>query len=406
MRILMISDVYFPRVNGVSTSIETFRKCLDAAGVEVTLMAPDYGTEAATESPDIRRLPARKIPLDPEDRYMSYRAALAMGPQLADEGYDLVHIQTPFVAHYAGVALARQLGIPAVATYHTLFEEYLYHYIPFLPREWLRGLARRYSRRQCNELAGVIVPSTAMAARLGEYGVTSPLEILPTGIPLQRFTSGDRARFRQRHGIAAERPVALFVGRVAHEKNIGFLLEAAQLACRQLPELLLVITGEGPARPALERQAAELGITGNVRFLGYLDRQTELPDAYAGADTFVFASRTETQGLVLLEAMAAGLPVLGLAAMGTVDILQPERGCVVGVDHVPRFAEQLAALLQDTQGRAQLAIEARHYADEWSDQAMAQRLSRFYEQVCRRHQNAGDSILPMPSPLPRALNSH
>ncbi|MGB4467740.1 MAG: glycosyltransferase [Azovibrio sp.] len=397
----MLSDVYFPRVNGVSTSIETFRTCLAQKGVEVTLIAPRYGSEQSAGN--LIRLPSRRIPMDPEDRLMSYRAALELTPRLEKENYDLIHIQTPFVAHYAGVALAWRLGIPAVATYHTLFEEYLYHYIPFLPREWLRGLARRYSRRQCNELAGVIVPSTAMAERLREYQVTTTLEILPTGIPLQRFARGDRAAFRQRHGLAPDRPLALFVGRVAHEKNIGFLLEALQLACRRIPDLCLVVTGEGPARPALERQAGQLGLQDNVLFLGYLDRQTELPDAYAGADLFVFASRTETQGLVLLEAMAAGLPVLGLAAMGTRDILEPERGCQVGADDVSRFAEQMVALFEQDQTRLRLAAETRAYAAEWSDQAMAARLCSFYEQICRQH---GKQFQQGPSPLPRALDSH
>ena len=405
MRILMISDVYFPRVNGVSTSIETFRKCLGQAGVEVTLMAPRYGREETEEPLDLIRLPASAIPLDPEDRLMSYRAALARAPQLAREPYDLIHIQTPFVAHYAGVALARKLGLPAVATYHTLFEEYLYHYISFLPREWLRGLARRFSRQQCNELAGVIVPSRAMAERLTEYGVQVETEVLPTGIPLQRFAKGDRQAFRQRYGIAPERPVALFVGRVAHEKNIGFLLEAARLALEEQPELLLVITGEGPARPALERQAEQLGIAAQVLFLGYLDRERELPDTYAGADLFVFSSRTETQGLVLLEAMAAGLPVLGLAAMGTADILAPERGAVVGQDDVAGFARQMAALLGDPARLQALAAAAVPYAAEWSDQAMAHRLAAFYTQLTERHRTAGRLPLPAPSPLPRALNS-
>lgn len=401
MRVLMLSDVYFPRVNGVSSSIETFRACLAQEGVPVRLIAPRYGDEPDGEM--LTRLPARKIPLDPEDRLMSYGSILKLAPQLEAENWDLIHIQTPFVAHYAGVALARRLGIPAIVSYHTLFEEYLHHYIPFLPRTWLGSLARRHSRRQCNEVDGIIVPSSAMAERLREYGVNTDLEILPTGIPLQRFARGDRTAFRQRHGLSPEQPLALFVGRVAHEKNIGFLLEALELARRNIPDLCLLVTGEGPARPALERQAEQLGLQENIRFLGYLDRETELPDAYAGADLFVFASRTETQGLVLLEAMAAGLPVLGLAAMGTRDILMPERGCRVGIDDAPRFAEQMTHLLKTPELRRQLAEEARRYAAEWSDRAMATRLRLFYETVYRKHGRPYPARL---GPLPRVLNSH
>ena len=162
-----------------------------------------------------------------------------------------------------------------------------------------------------------------MARRLTEYGVSRPLHVLPTGIPLACFSAGQRARFRQQHAIADERPVALYVGRAAHEKNIDFLIEALREALKKVPGLLLVIAGEGPALGHLRALVSRLGLAGSVLFVGYLDRQTELPDCYAAADLFAFASRTETQGLVLLEAMAAGLPVVALAEMGTCDILTP-----------------------------------------------------------------------------------
>jgi 1,2-diacylglycerol 3-alpha-glucosyltransferase len=393
VRILMISDVFFPRVNGVSTSVETFRGQFAEQGVETTLLAPAYAGEH--DEPGIIRLPARRLPLDPEDRLMSYRATLALAPRLATEGYDLVHIQTPFVAHYAGVKLARRLDIPVVTTYHTLFEEYLHHYVPFLPREWMRGIARRYSRQQCNEVDTVIVPSSAMRDRLQEYGVGAPMEILPTGIPINRFADGDRLLFRMRHGIPFDRPVALYVGRVAHEKNISFLIDALAVACRRVPRLLLVVTGEGPAMDSLERRARELGVSDNLMFLGYLDRKCELPSAYAGADLFVFSSRTETQGLVLLEAMAAGLPVLALACMGTRDIIEPQRGAVVGCDDHRTFGDQLAELILDPQRRAEMAPAARAFAEEWSDVALARRLAGVYTRL----RNPAASAQPHPQPV-------
>jgi glycosyltransferase involved in cell wall biosynthesis len=294
---------------------------------------------------------------------------------------DLIHIQTPFLAHYAGIKAARRWQKPVLATYHTLFEEYLHLYAPFLPAEWLKGMARRFSRSQCNDLDAVVVPSTAMRERLVAYGVTAPMQVLPTGIPLDRFNVGDRARFRERYGIAAERPAALFVGRVAHEKNIGYLLDALALAQRQRPDLMLLITGEGPASDSLKRQAQDLGLGDSVRFLGYLDRQHDLPDCYAAADLFVFASRTETQGLVLLEAMAMGLPVVGLAVMGTRDILGPGRGCLVPQDDVAAFAQSMLALTEDEALRCRLGEEARAYAREWSDDSLAQRLLALYREM-------------------------
>jgi glycosyltransferase involved in cell wall biosynthesis len=375
MRVLMVSDVYFPRINGVSTSIETFRRTLAAQGVEVRLVVPRYGDEAEEEG--VVRVAGRPVPGDPEDRLVGWRAMHRAVLEAARD-CDLIHIQTPFVAHYAGLKAARRLGLPVVATYHTLFEEYLQHYARPIPSGWLRGQARAFSRRQCNALDAVIVPSTAMRDRLAGYGVTSPLHVLPTGIPMAQFAAGSGIAFRQRFGIDAGRPLALFVGRVAHEKNIGFLLEALLHARQLRPDVLLVVAGEGPAMADLQAQTVALGLSDSVRFIGYLDRQQALPDCYAAADVFVFASRTETQGLVLLEAMAAGLPVIALSEMGTIDILAPGRGAFSPPPDAKAFGETLGHFLNHPAAWRHLQHEAPVYASEWSDVAMAERLARLY----------------------------
>lgn len=378
MRVLMVSDVYFPRVNGVSTSIETFRRTLAAQGVEVRLVVPRYGDEA--EEAGIIRVAGRPVLGDPEDRLVGWRAMHRAVLEAARD-CDLIHVQTPFIAHYAGLKAARTLGLPVVATYHTLFEEYLQHYARFIPSGWLRGQARAFSRRQCNQLDAVIVPSTAMRQRLDAYGVTSPMHVLPTGIPMAQFAGGDDLAFRRRHGIAEERPVALFVGRVAHEKNIGFLLEALVHARQMRPDTLLVIAGEGPAMHDLKAQTAALGVQDSVIFIGYLDRKQALPDCYAAADVFVFASRTETQGLVLLEAMAAGVPVIALSEMGTTDILAPGRGAFSPPAEPKAFGETLGHFLNHPAAWRHLNDEAPVYAREWTDVAMAERLARLYGQL-------------------------
>lgn len=375
MRVLMVSDVYFPRVNGVSTSIETFRRTLVSEGVEVRLVVPRYGDEP--EEAGIVRVPGRPVPGDKEDRLVGWRAMHRAVLEAARD-CDVVHVQTPFIAHYAGLKAARQLGLPVMATYHTLFEEYVAHYAPFLPAGWLRRQARALSRRQCNALDAVVVPSSAMRQRLEQYGVRTEMHVLPTGIPLAQFAGGDSVAFRLRHNISPGRPVALFVGRVAHEKNIGFLFEALIHARRQAPDTLLIVAGEGPASGELKRQVAALGLNDAVLFLGYMDRQRDLPGCYAAANLFVFASRTETQGLVLLEAMAAGLPVVALSAMGTADILDGGRGCLTPPDDPQAFGELFGRILARPYAWAHLPGEALAGASAWSDSAMAARLSGLY----------------------------
>ncbi len=394
LHVLMLSDVYFPRINGVSTSIQTFRSTLSGLGIRVTVVAPDYpGTDSeADAAADILRLPSRAVPLDPEDRLMRWSSLADLDRRLANavpqgdtaaHNFHLVHVQTPFVAHYAGLRLARARGIPCIATYHTHFEEYLFHYVRFLPRGALRLAARALARQQCNALDAVVVPSQPMAATLRDYGVDKPLHVIATGLPESQFLRGDGTRFRQTWGIAPERKVALFVGRAAFEKNIGFLLEMTALARRQRPHLMLVIAGEGPALPALRRKAAALRIEDHVRFVGYLPRDGALRDCYAAADVFTFASHTETQGLVLLEAMAIGLPVLAIPALGAAEIIKPGRGAIPAAETPEGFAEQLVGLLNRPTKLLIMANEAIAFAREWDAGTQGARLAALYHQLVR-----------------------
>ena len=378
MRVLMISDVYFPRVNGVSTAIQTYRQQLDAVGIDSVLIAPRYGNEA--EEQGVTRLRSWSVPMDREDRFVLPRDFKREALRAAKH-CDVIHVQTPFSAHVAGVAVARATGRPVVSSYHTLFEEYLHHYTRGVPSSWLRGLARMISRKQCNALDAVIVPSSPMAERLNAYGINRPLHVLPTGIPLSRFSGGDRARFRAHYQIEESRPVALFVGRAAHEKNIDFLIEALRHSLRDCPHLLLLIAGEGPALEHLRNRVHAEQLAGSVRFVGYLDRATELPDCYAAADVFVFASRTETQGLVLLEAMAAGLPVVALAEMGTRDILTPASGAIAPADDVREFSAALSKVIADADLRASMRVQGLAWAAEWSDVALTGKLAALYRSL-------------------------
>ena len=385
LHVLMISDVYFPRINGVSTSIQTFRADLADQGIRVTVVAPDYpGTNVETDAAaDIIRLPSRAVPLDPEDRLMQWSFLANLDQRRAGIKIDVVHVQTPFAAHYAGLRLARARGIPCVATYHTHFEEYLFHYIRFLPKSAMRFAARWLARHQCNALDAVVVPSQPMAATLCAYGITTPQYVIPTGLRESQFVRGDGRKFREAWGIAPERKVALFVGRAAHEKNIGFLLDMFALALRQEPQLMLVVAGEGPALPTLRQQATTMHLNDRVRFVGYLPRDGGLRDCYAAADVFTFASQTETQGLVLLEAMAIGLPVLAIPALGAAEIILPRRGAVAAADTAEAFAEQLVALFQRPAKLAAMADEAVAFAREWNAATQGARLAALYRELVR-----------------------
>ncbi|MBK5930101.1 glycosyltransferase [Halochromatium salexigens] len=380
MRVLMISDVYFPRVNGVSTSIQTFGRELVAKGHQVTLITPSYGVEIPDplDPFEIIRIPSRYLPFDPEDRIMRWGLLRGYRKRLRAQRFDLVHIHTPFVAHYAGLALARWLSIPVVESYHTFFEQYLDKYIPLIPEAWLRFAARRFSAEQCNDVDALAVPSQVMLDVLTRYGIQSPADVVPTGIDLQQFSQGDGGRFRQRWGIDAERPLLVHVGRLAFEKNCDFLLRMLVHIKAKVPEVLLVIAGDGPALKRLQRLSRRLGLKEHVLFTGYLARDGSLEDCYSAGKAFVFSSLTETQGLVLLESMALGTPVVAIAEMGTREVLRDSEGCLIARNDEVHFAQQCVRLLHEPELRAQLAARARTYARSWSAPVLAERMLDFY----------------------------
>lgn len=391
MRVLMLSDVYFPRVNGVSTSIQTFRRDLAELGCETRLIAPRY--PAGWPDDELTtRVPSRYLPFDPEDRFLRADALLEACRALAPR-FDVLHVQTPFVAHRVGVRLARELGRPVVETYHTYFEEYLHHYAPVLPRAAWRAFARVLSRRQCDAVDAVVAPSTELANVLRAYGVRAPVDVISTGIDTRELTGGDGAAFRAAFRIAPARPMMLHVGRVAFEKNIDFVLRAAARVREAIPNVLLVIAGEGPALPRLRREAKRLGLGEHVLFVGYLDRRRALLDCYRAANVFVFASRTETQGLVLLEAMALGVPVVSTAVLGTREVLAGAPGAVVAEEDEASFAGKVVRVLAEPRLQQRLGAAGReHIARRWSSREMAARLLDLYRRMTGQCETA-------PSPL-------
>jgi glycosyltransferase involved in cell wall biosynthesis len=395
LKILFISDVYFPRINGVSTSINTFVKQIQSLGHEVHLIAPDYTLNNSSDNASsssaakqevindaywITRVPAHNIYFDPEDKLMKYGEAMQLLPRLEREKYDIIHVHTPFVAHYLGLKLAAKLNIPCIETYHTFFEDYLHHYLPWMPKTLARCLARVISKRQCNAVDAIVAPSQPMLDVLRAYGVGVTAEVIPTGLQESSFTESDGLAFREKHHIPLERPMLLYVGRVAFEKNIDFLLRMVKVLSEEHPDILLVVTGEGPAEASLHKLAKSLNIEKNVKFIGYLDRNTELNACYASADTFVFASKSETQGLVLLEAMAQGTPVVAIAELGTASILIEGEGALISSENTLEFVEKVHQLLIYPEQRFELGHRAKAYARaKWTAKLQAERMVQFYE---------------------------
>jgi 1,2-diacylglycerol 3-alpha-glucosyltransferase len=314
MRAGFFTEVYHPVVNGVVASIDGLASGLRALGHEVYCFAPSApGYEERGEP--VFRMPSLPLPVP-----TAYRLTLPLVSRRNRHAIinrlDVLHAHSPFVTGWMAVRYARRVRIPLVYTYHTQLEEYT-HYVPFEPQATRRA-ASSLTRNFANLADAVIVPTASMQDHLEELGVSVRIEVIPSGIDLARFGSGVRsAALRAQLGVREGERLLLFVSRLAREKNAELLLAAVH-AC-EVP-LRLVIAGEGPQRGALEARAAELGLRERVIFLGAVERE-QLPDLYASADAFVFPSVTETQGLVLVEALAAGTLVIAADAAPVREVL-------------------------------------------------------------------------------------
>jgi 1,2-diacylglycerol 3-alpha-glucosyltransferase len=373
MRVGFFTEVYHPIVNGIVAAVDGLAGGLRALGHEVYCFAPRMPGCEEPEGP-VYRIPSLPLPLSTPYRLtvpvVSRRNRHAIINRL-----DLLHAHSPFVTGWMSVRYARRLRIPLVYTYHTRLEEYV-HYVPFEPNATRRA-ASTLTRSFANLADAVIVPTPAMRERLAELGVTARIEVIPSGIDLRKFGTGRRSdALRAQYGMRGEERLFLVVSRLAIEKNIDVLVDA--LAQCTIPARL-AIAGDGPERESLQARAAARGVAERILFLGNVDRDS-LPDLYASADAFVFASVTETQGLVLVEALAAGVPVIAADAPQAREVLG-EAGRIV-----PARPEAFASAMSripavPSPGDGQ---QARAAAERFGIEEQARRVAAVYESLRTR----------------------
>jgi len=301
----LFTECYRPIVNGIVASIDALRGGLRARGVNVTTIAPGF-PHFADAGNDVVRTPS--LPLPTPTDYRLCVPYLRAGDRARVRGLDVVHTHSPFVTGWMGANYARRRGLPLVFTYHTRLEAYA-HYVPMIERRTLERAAETLTRAYANVADAVVVPTRAMLERLRELGVTSRIAVVASSIDVAAFAAGRRSTaVRALLGPEpVEGPLALVVSRLAKEKNLEAAIAAVGRS--RTPGVRLAIVGDGPHRAALEAFAVACGSAERVRFVGALPREA-LPDVYASADAFLFPSTTETQGLVVAEALAAGLRVV------------------------------------------------------------------------------------------------
>jgi 1,2-diacylglycerol 3-alpha-glucosyltransferase len=384
MHIGIVTDTFLPRVNGVMKSIMTFTEQFRASGHQVTIFAPWFPEIQKEQEEGVWRFPSLYLFFNPEDRLPNPYASESRKKmrQVADLKLDIIHTQTPFALGFMFAKHAKKIGVPTVHTYHTLFEAYMPHYFPIFPRMTDKPLVAWYSRRFCHLHDQIIVPSTSIQEVLEGYKVKTPVRVLPTGTNVEPFANVDGERMRKQLGFSAEDKMLLCMGRVAREKNIPFLFDVLEKIQPDQPTARLVIAGQGPALAGVKAECKKRKLTDKVVFVGLLNRR-DWADLYAAADLQLLASVTETQGLVLTEAMAAGTPCVAVGAMGVRDVMAGGGGLAVSLN-VTEFTQAVNRLLTDKTLYQEKLKEAAVQAQEWSAENKAQQMIETYEAVIAR----------------------
>ncbi|WP_338218118.1 glycosyltransferase family 4 protein [Lacticaseibacillus salsurivasis] len=317
MNIGIFTDTYFPQVSGVATSIKTLKDDLERKGNSVYIFTttdphvPDDAVE-----PNVFRFTSVPF-VSFTDRRVAVRGMFHAYHVAKELNLDIVHTQTEFSMGYIGKFVARQLKVPTVHTYHTMYESYL-HYI--MNGHLLRPYhVKQFMRAYLYHVTAVITPSDRAEESLQRYGVKQPITVIPTGVDLTQFKAAKNPKLREQLGLA-DVPVLLSLSRVAYEKRIDKVIDAMPAIVEACPEVVLLVVGDGPAREDLEKQTRELQMQDHVRFIGEVDH-SEVPDYYRAADIFVSASDSESQGLTYIEALAAGRKVVAFAGEYTNSLL-------------------------------------------------------------------------------------
>jgi len=382
LKIALFSDSAFPVLNGVSVSIDATIRALRDQGHSVFLYTSRYPGHRDSD-PNVTRFPSIHTPWT-KDYPLMVPPFYPWFHEFKRRRFDIVHTHTCFSGGFVGLRWAQSCEIPVVTTYHTHYDKYV-HYVPFFPKQYLRYKMAKHTNFYYNVVDYVVTPSEASRKWLLRHSVHKPIAVIPTGVP--EPDPIDRQALRREFGLSPFRKVMIYAGRLAAEKNLSMLLEATSLVIDRDPEAELWIVGDGPARDEAQALARELGIGDRVRFWGFVPRK-EMGRYYAAADVFMFCSMTETQGLVVTEAMTYGLPaVVTYGGGASASVTSGVNGFVVP-NKSKVMAEKVLNLLRDPLLYETMSLNALETAKDCTVTVMVNRLLEVYTELAGRSSEA------------------
>ncbi len=394
MKIGFFTDVYTPQIDGVVRSIKLYKQALEDLGHEIYIFAPKSIKRGSifdfilNKEKNVFRFYAVDsvfIPGYPLALPISYKSTRAI-PKLK---LDIVHCHTPLSMGMLGDITALLSDVPQVFTYHTYYSEYAKHYINFGKlKEPASKVIRKLESFYCNRADLVLAPSVKLKNILeNKMNVETDIEILPTGVDLKEFDKISDRGFRKKYRIAEDKKVLLYVGRLGSEKNVGFLIKMLPEVLAREKNAVLLIIGDGKYREKLEERTKELNLSDYVFFTGFLERK-ETIRAFLASDMFVFASLTDTQGLVLSEAAAAAKPLVLLRDPGLNPLVVENKNAFLSEENGKEFAGNVLKLLQDKNLYAKMAGNSRKLAEEYSIEAQTKKLLNYYSKLIEKHKSS------------------
>jgi 1,2-diacylglycerol 3-alpha-glucosyltransferase len=379
MHIAYFTNFYLPVVNGVVRSVQSYRDALTSMGHNVFVFAQEDDYEDT--EPFIFRYPSLRLPL-PVDIPTAVPVSAFVDQLIPKLKLDVIHTHHPFLLGQTAASKARDHNIPLVFTFHTQYQEYT-HYIP-LPQEqvqeFLKNRIMNWLREFMRKCQHIVIPSESMRSILvNDYGLMDRFTVVPTGLDIAPYKDANGAALRSEWGWNDDK-VVISAGRLAEEKNWTTLLQAFALAQQKQPHLRLVLIGDGPQADALRQLAGELGISERVLFTGKVLFE-QIPAYLKAADLFAFASVTETQGLVTLEAMAAGLPVVAVAGPGTQDIVEDSRQGFLVQNDAEALANGIVKLIESPMLMSRFKSAALRKSRSYDNRRLARKMLKVYEQA-------------------------
>ncbi len=386
MRIAIFSDTFPPQIDGVSSVASQLAQTLSEKGHEicvVTVSRYKRKDRPQTLTPEFEVI---RLPSVPALVYSGHRLALPTGRtirQMKKFRPDVIHVHTPFSVGWGAKQAAKKLGIPLVGTHHTFYDHYMKHIKMDFPR--MKKLSWKFVIGYYNHCDLVLSPTCSLADTLKTHGLKSPIEVVPNPIDTELFRPATEREsvleMKKKLGISGSGKAIVYMGRVSYEKSIEKAIEAFALVAKKMPEIKLIIVGDGPESEKLKALAERLGIKDKVIFTGFL-KKGELVSALHAAEMFVTASKSENMPISVLEAMACGLPIIAVRALGIPEIVKNGVNGLLSIPDRPQeMAQNIIRLLEDEDLRKKFSAASRQFSLNYSRKYIAELHEAAYRKV-------------------------